>query len=115
MKNDDIMIGLREPFMSINHPEMRQDFAADAKEGGAHDQIWYPSEWREFFTAAGFDLKLRVHLRDVSRYLDGGWGPNIPLLRRVMRRVPSDWCAQLLYPYVTMDQARLPSTRCMLN
>jgi len=99
LKLGGILIGLREPFLAVSKPEMRTEFAADEKVDGAHDQVWYLGEWRRFFHAAGFDLKARVHLSDVYRFYDG-WGPRLPGLRRLTRRLPDDWTARLLFPYV---------------
>jgi len=78
---------------------MRTEFAAEAKEHGAHDQALYLGEWRRSFRQAGFGLKARVHLSDCYRYYDG-WGPNMPGLRWLMKRLPLDWTARLLFPYV---------------
>lgn len=99
MKPAAILIGLREPSMAVSHPEMRDNFAAEAKDAGAHDHIWYVREWRQFFRAAGLNLKVRVHLEDCTRFFNG-WGPQIPGLRRVLRSRSRDITARILYPYV---------------
>lgn len=99
MKSGAILIGLREPFLAVSRPEMREAFAANEKEAGAHDQVWYPGEWKRFFRAAEFDLKIRVHLEDCYRFY-AGWGPHLPGIRSILKRLPVDFTARLLFPYV---------------
>lgn len=59
MKQEGVLLALREPVLPAWRPGLRQSFAATERANGAVENMYSKDEWRRHFRAAGLDVIFR--------------------------------------------------------